>query len=250
MNFLPVPKLLKWPWNLAQAYHCDQKILVTSGCSFTSSTLRLDCASSWPGVVRDRCRFDHVVDWSFPGAGNLYISDSIIKYIETLDDQTKQQIFVIIMWSGLDREEEIVESSQLPFINNFSYQIRLKKQLTKKQQALDSYRHIIRTKQYLETQNIPFAFTFYINLLNPPFLPVRDTTHQFEGFVDSDILNNIRKITWIPKDSKDYLYDFSFYQDYIDQSPDQYHPSYSCVLDWTDTVLLPSMAQHNWITKT
>ena len=73
MAFLPVPKLLKWEYSLSQKYTCPESVLITSGCSFTSSTLQLDTAASWPGFVVDRCRFNYCIDYSFPGAGNEYI---------------------------------------------------------------------------------------------------------------------------------------------------------------------------------
>ena len=159
MNFLPVPKLMQWHWNLSQNYYCDQKVLVTSGCSFTSSTKTLDCASSWPGFVRDRCKFEYAVDWSYPGVGNLYIADSIIGYVDSLNEQEKKDILVIVMWSGIDREEDTIQSFTDPCINGISYQRRQIKQLSKKQQALDSYNCIFKTKQYLDSKNIPYAFT-------------------------------------------------------------------------------------------
>jgi hypothetical protein len=84
MGFLPVPKLLKWNHSLSQKYTCTESVLLTSGCSFTSSTLQLDAAASWPGYVVDRCRFDYCIDYSFPGAGNEYIANSILNYFQPL----------------------------------------------------------------------------------------------------------------------------------------------------------------------
>jgi hypothetical protein len=250
MNLLPVPKIMKWDWNLSQKYSCDRKILVTSGCSFTSSTLILDCASSWPGYMRDRCRFDHAVDWSYPGAGNLYISDSIINYIKSLSKLEKQNLFVAVMWSGIDREENVIKSARQPCINGISYQRKRISQDSKHDQAISSYNYIIKTKQYLENQNIPFAFTFYINLLFPPCLPRRDTTHNFESFLDHTKLQDLKKFTWVPDNPKDYLYDFSFYRNYLDQSTDQYHPTGNCVLDWTDNIWLPALEKRRLICNT
>lgn len=240
---------MAWSPNLSQNYQCDRNVLITSGCSFTSSTLTLDCASSWPGFVRDRCKFDHVVDWSFPGVGNLYIADSIINYVKSLTDNQKKEAFVIVMWTGLDREEDTVVSVKQPCLNNTSYQLRRFNILTKQQQALDSYNHIINTKEYLEKENIPFAFTFYINLLYSPYLPYRDTTHTFESVLDSHQVNNLRQLPWVPTDPKQYLYDFSFYNNYLEKSSDMYHPPGECVLDWTDSVLLPSLAKQKLIIK-
>lgn len=251
MNFLPVPKIMQWDWNLSQKYHCDKKILITSGCSFTASTRVLNCASSWPGYMRDRCKFDYAIDWSYPGAGNRYIADSIIASIESLSEAEKQNIFVAIMWSGIDREEEVVQSKQQPCINDASYQrTSVRERGTSKViQTLLSYERICKTQQYLKSHNIPFAFTFYINLLFAPCLPSRDTTHTFEPFLDSKRLKHLQSLSWLPKNPKNYLYDFSFYNHYIDQSSDFFHPTASCVLDWTDNVWLPALEEKGLIVR-
>lgn len=249
MIFLPVPKILKWDWNLSQQYSSDRSILITSGCSFTASTVDISCASSWPGFMRDRCRFEHVEDWSYPGVGNFYISQSIIEAIESKSDFERSQTFVAVMWSGLDRIEFTSNSDQQPKLESGSYQYKKINSLSKNEQANLSYQYIKSTQLVLEKYNVPYAFTFYMNLLSLPFIPARDNTHQFYNHIDATLLNDLNQLH-ILSSGKDCLYDFSFYKDYIEQSPDHFHPTDKCMLDWTDNIWLPALTKRGLICNT
>ena len=240
---------MNWDWNLSQRYSCKRSILITSGCSFTASTMDLSCASSWPGYMRDRCRFEYVEDWSHPGAGNFYISQSIIEAIESKSDSQRSQCFVAVMWSGIDRIEYSSSINKQPKLASGSYQYQEVNTLTKHQQAELSFDYINSTKEILEKYNVPYAFTFYMNLLAPPFLPARDHTHQFYNYINSDDLENLNRLH-VLNQVQDCLYDFSFYKNYIDSSIDHYHPTDKCTLDWTDNVWLPALAKQGLICST
>jgi hypothetical protein len=112
-----------------------------------------------------------------------------------------------------------------------------------------SYKYIKTTQEILEKYNVPYAFTFYMNLLFPPFIPARDNTHRFYNHVDNTIIDNLNKLHTLSS-GQDCLYDFSFYNDYIEQSTDQYHPIDKCTLDWTDRIWLPALARQGLICNT
>jgi hypothetical protein len=255
MTFLPVPKLLKWEYSLSQKYTCPESVLVTSGCSFTSSTLQLDTATSWPGYVVDRCRFNYCIDYSFPGAGNEYIADSILDYFSTIDDNEVSRYKVIIMWSGIDRQEEkhldgdiFYNSHNYPKINNISYHRIQSKYVDRVKSTQCSVEKIFEVYNYLNSRNISFAFTFYSNLLFPPYIPKRDTTHHFEDYVNSDTLNKLKTISWIPSNPMDYLYEYAFVNDLLNHE-DYFHPLGKCNLEWTDNVLLPDLVKMGLISQ-
>jgi hypothetical protein len=197
MNFLPVPKYLNWQdTRISQHYHCNQTLLITSGCSFTSSTVWLKGAASWPGYTRDRCGFEQAIDMSFPGAGNFFIADSIKYAIEKCcQEQDPEKILVIVMWSGIDRAEytQIAEtfSGNEPMLDNLVYK-RLSEDLITDQvrrdttnQSLACIKNLI---EYLEHKSIAWVFTSYANLLFPPFVPKRDTTHHWQDYLDSNLI--------------------------------------------------------------
>ena len=244
MTHLPVPKLMQWIPSLN-----PQKILVTSGCSFTSSTLQLETAASWPGYVIDRCGFNQGVDYSYPGVGNRYIGDSILHHFSNIPDSDVDQYMAIIMWSGIDRLENKILGEKMPNLNGFSYQQLLTSiPISKKEKidrALASANKIFEVFEYLTRRKISFAFTFYSNLLFPPYIPKRDTTFEFDGFLDKENLKNLRSLPWIPLQPMNFLFEYSFVNNYI--SEDGFHPPAECNLSWTDNILLPCMQKQNLI---
>ena len=254
MNHLPVPKLMKWEHSLDQHYSCPNKTLVTSGCSFTASTLQLDSAASWPGYVLDRCRFDHCIDYSYPGAGNEYIGDSILHFFSQISDNEIDQYMVIIMWSGIDRKEEKAEGDKMPNINGITY--RRKEDWPKlspsdreerSKRAAESASKILEVYEYLCKRKILFVFTLYSNLLFAPYIPKRDTAFEFDGYISKDLLNTLQSLPWIPKEPMNFLYEYAFVNDFLNQG-DQFHPPVECNLKWTDQVLLPNMSNQGLIT--
>ena len=254
MNFLPVPKLLKWNPSIPQHYTTDKKFLIVSGCSFTANTLDANIASTWPGFVLDRCGFDHVRDWSFPGVGNEYIGNSILYQCSRLSKEELDNCMVIVMWSGLNRiSHKEPGSTAMPNINGVKYtRTSFSTETyndidTKFAGARESADKIFEVKEYLESKNIPFVFSFYCNLLFSPYLPKRDSTHEFEGFVDKDTLAQLRSIPWIPNQPMDFMFEYGFKNDLL--GDDLFHPGVKCSERWTDDVLLAGMVKRGLITK-
>lgn len=231
IHLLP-PKHMSWDYSIDQQYHCNQKQLITSGCSFTASTQQLNCAASWPGYVRDRCRFEETVDLSYPGMGNDYIYQSIINYANT-------DSLIIIMWSGIDRQSSSINppkaSSTKDLTNN-----------EKKQRALMSFEMVQELKNELVARQIPHAFTQYINLIHPPFLAWPDTTEVWSKYLDKSQLIKLNDLIDIPTNPKEFLYDYAFFNDHLNGG-DSYHPPAECNLSWTDQVLLPNLAKKGLI---
>jgi len=242
------PKTMQWQHSLDQHYKSSNKILVTSGGSFTASTSQLTCAASWPGFVYDRCRLDCVIDLSYAGVGNEYIADSIITYFQDIPEETYKNYLVIVMWTGIGwAHNKIINGNVNPKIKNVSY---AKKNIipTKTDYVEDaylSYSRIIELYQYLHSNNIAFAFTYYANVLFPPCLPRSDNTTTFLEQLSSKEIKNLQKLNWIPKNTRDYLYDYSIFQNYSNE----YHPSVECNLAWTDNVLLPELEIQGLIAK-
>ena len=251
MNFLPVPKSLKWLYGLEQRYRCPQTVLVTSGCSFTASTLQLETAASWPGYVIDRCRFDRGVDWSYPGAGNEYIGDSILNFFFAIPDDQINQYMAIVMWSGIDRMEDKILGQQMPNLNGVTYRRLQDTGSISKQEKINrattSTNKIFQVFEYLSTRKISFVFTFYSNLLFPPYIPKRDSTFEFDSVINKKDLNQLRSLPWIPLQPLDFLYEYAFINDYLNKG-DGFHPTAECNLSWTDSILLPCMQKQNLIT--
>jgi hypothetical protein len=254
--FLPVPKIFQWEHTLSQTYSCEQSILLTSGCSFTSSTLQTDLAASWPGFVMDRCRFELCVDYSYPGAGNEYIADSIRYHLDRIPKQDIPKYLVVVMWSGTDRQEDKVldiesdpKSMPGPVLGNVCYRRNsLITDRNKAEQTKRSADKIIELHRYLTNIGVKFMFTLYSNILFPPYIPKRDTTYEFDNYVTISTLKDLRNLEWVSTQPMDFLYEYAFVNDFLNDG-DHFHPDYACNLEWTDQILLPGLYKKNLLRK-
>jgi hypothetical protein len=247
------PKILNWPTQIPQHYSCNNfEVLITGGCSFTASTCWLDGPASWPGFVKYRCNIPVCIDLSYPGVGNEYIANSILAEIEDqLVKKDKSKIFVLISWSGLDRKEELsfLNHNHAPKIDDINYsRADIKHQDTKNKyievEVWKSWKNIVLIKNYLENKQIAHAFFSYCNLLDPPFLPKRDSTPNWPNHISDARLNTLRQIPWAIPHS-DSLFEFCFMNDFLGE--DFFHPTLAGIEAWTDTILLPNLQKQGYI---
>jgi len=248
MNHLNPPKLLNWKRQLGNCYECKQPVLITSGCSFTASTQQTESAASWPGFVKDRCNFDYCIDVSYPGAGNLYIKESIEYAVKHLASGLNP--LVLVMWSGLQRDE-IKKSGNVgkPYLNDTTYK-RTKDTDVKKSKAAmleQSVQLIQDLATFLEQKNISYAFTSFINLLHKPYIHCIDPTYRFTEYKDKQTVKQIEKL-FLPIAGEKHLYDWAFINDGL--SEDNFHPTLEANLIWTDQILLPSLEKNGLIKST
>jgi len=247
---MQVPYIPSWKNNpQSQTYRTKKSILVTSGCSFTCSG-RLDtCASTWPGLLKQQCGMAQAFDYSFPGVGNDYIAESILHHFSSMPDQDAEKTLVVVMWSGLNRflkkVSQLDSGNPGPFLKEHFYcrndnpiKISTDNEL-KTLGAQQSADRIFQVADYLTSRNISFAFSFYCNLLYPPYIPKPDLTHEFDNYVDSTTLINLKKLPIIPKKPMDFMFEYGFAHDQL--ANDGFHPNYDCIVRWTNNILLPGL---------
>lgn len=229
-DWIKPPKRIAWDHTLSQSYTCQYPNLLVSGSSFTAIGYNYDNqAASWPGYVYERCRLNQVIDQSYPAVGNRYISDSIIDTINSLTSEDFKRYFVVVMWNSSDiiGTPDVNKKTNLDICNTGT--------------ATETHELIVKTADFLHNHNIPFVFTFYANLIYPPFLPRRDSNINLNKLLSASQIKDIENKNLIPKNQKDFFYDFAFFNDVLDQE-EQYHPNINGRLKWTDNVLLPNLA--------
>jgi hypothetical protein len=254
MNFLSIPKLLQWTPGLSQQYSCPQKILVTSGCSFTSSTLQLDTAASWPGYIVDRCRFGQGIDYSYPGADNEYIGDSILYHFDQVPDSEIKKYMVIIMWTRIATKTGLIVATEKIISNDVFKTMHLgntiyeritdNNNISSQEIATQSVKKMLEVFSYLKRRKISFVFTIYSNIIFPPFSRWSKAFYIADN-VDSLLLTELQSLPWIPLQHRNFLCDYAFENNYL--SEDGFHPTVEGNLFWTDNILLPSMQKQNLI---
>jgi hypothetical protein len=247
---MQVPYIPSWKNDPQSQTHCTEKsILLVSGCSFTASG-RLDtCASTWPGLLKQRCGMLQAFDYSFPGVGNEYIAESILHHVSDINDQDAEKTLVVVMWSGLNRFLKKVPGprpvDQGPFLKEHFYCRNdnpmeiLSDNKLKALGAQQSADKIFQVAKHLISKNISFAFSFYCNLLYPPYIPKPDLSHEFDNYVDSTTLANLKKLPIIPRNPMDFMFEYGFAHDQL--ADDGFHPTHNCIVAWTNNVLLPGL---------
>lgn len=73
--------------------------IIISGCSFT--------CFGWPDAVRAEFYLDNFINLARIGAGNQYISDSLINCLAT-EKYLPEETLVLVMWSGVTRKDLMV----------------------------------------------------------------------------------------------------------------------------------------------
>jgi hypothetical protein len=145
------------------------------------------------------------------------------------------------MWSGLDRQSIKTLSGQQPKLGDVAYETTQEQDCSK--QSADK---IIEVYDYLTNRSIPFVFTFYANVLFPPYFPKRDTTPNFEGTVDSATLSAVQALDWVPTVAEQFLFEYALISGDLDQG-DHFHPTRDGNLAWTDNILLPALCTRGQI---
>ena len=86
------------------------KHIITGGCSFTN------CGKSWPYHI-DQEKYGWVHNVATPGAGQAYITRSVIHQVENILNRNEglpEDITVLVMWSGIDRFEILSTEKETP----------------------------------------------------------------------------------------------------------------------------------------
>ena len=172
--------------------------IITAGCSFTN------CGMSWPYYIENQ----NVYNVGTVGAGNGYISRAAIWQCEELLNQEipSDEIFLVVMWSGIDRTE-FLSTSENPlhedyisgdknrwWLSNYNQNINkedsvwLKSSIpdmdwdnrvvtdlfkqywkyfyTEEESFLKTLEYILRVQNYCKVKNIKYKFCCWQNIFN------------------------------------------------------------------------------------
>jgi len=243
------PKQLKWAKSLEQKYISPRKKCLVSGSSFTVGTNQTNVAASWPGYVYERCALEEVIDLSYPAMNNHYIGESVIDWLQTTSLKEKNDFFAVVMWNGIfNNMGKNIEVNVWPTINEKIYTPDYRSVKNNIFANVNqNFEIICRTGDFLKSNYIPYAFTFYANILFPPLLPTEDGLIKFYKNLSNDNITKIQRYNLIPTLKESYLYDYTFFTDQFDT--DGYHPNINARLSWTDQVLLPELVQLGILTN-
>lgn len=233
--------------------------LLVAGCSFTDNRSQSpDIANNhivtWPYYLRDLCGFKTVIDCSLPGAGNKFIHDAVISELEYNQDISAKNTFVVVMWSGNDRDDFIASNSAVDssiadhyeFPNGSSAIIsrgpqsksncvldlnNIDKIKDTNSKTLENYIHTIGLSAYLENFGYEYIFTqFHQGNLDDDHWDLAttlDKSQLIERY--NTLVNKIQPA----------LGDYALASNQL--SNDNYHPDPQSNLEWTKLFLIPEI---------
>lgn len=230
------------------------KNLITSGCSFTYNN-HAQVPVSWPFYLRDIGGFERVENLAMRGAGNAHISNATQWCLETSDYDPKDTL-VIIMWSGADRDDLIIDASHLlrhdwnfSFTDDVATAISggsrpeahgnithdqlwpyLRTIKSKQSRAIENYLVINNLYHYLISRRFTFLFLEFLD----NNLPSRTRHFNIDPYLPKALQNKLHQM--INREIKNF-YRWSVEQDLLDS--DMFHPNVNAHLRWTREILVP-----------
>lgn len=225
--------------------------LLVSGCSFTWGN------QSWANIVAQEFGIKNLVNLASPAAGNYYISNSVIDYIETCNPDPSNTV-VLVMWSGIGRKDLIIDGELWYLLSDYqlkhkyndapdSYYIfsgglsnawmdhpkvsELFKPLYLASDPFtickESLQNFSRLHDYLALRNYKFKFTSYLNYWSPTIESVSNGDYSLGHFAkDMPAFRCLNFDPWFFVDEqKNSLYEFA--KTNAQLSADNFHPTAS-----------------------
>ena len=227
--------------------------LVVGGCSFSYTNLG-EVPTTWPYYFRDLAGFKDVFSCAMPGAGNNFISQSMVWGLET-KKLSPETTMVVVMWSGHDREDSIFSSDAIDndasYVYNYTDNVchgttgfpsrngdgnthwfgyrDIHKYKSLESRAVENAIWKIQLKRYLDASGYKSIF---VNFLDPT-VPNRTNNFDIVKFLPDTIKETYSSIMDQVQDP----YSFSLKRMLI--SDDDLHPSPDGNLAWTREILIP-----------
>lgn len=242
--------------SLAREINLGFKNLLVSGCSFTHNKSDQHVVT-WPYYLRDLAQFENVFDCSCPGAGNQHIQQSAILELENNQSLTADTTLVVIMWSGYDRDDVIVDPQAM--IKNYSDQYYysadasvgisgglagksnlitglniLSKIKNLPARALDNYVNIVTLYHYLKNRGFRFVFTEF----STPG-KMKDSNFEITNYLDENLKNKFIKMV---REVTPNLGDYTLTSGHL--AEDNYHPGTEGHLEWVRKILIPFITKN------
>lgn len=197
---------------------------------------------TWPIYTRDLLDISTVYDFSCSGAGNFHICNSVIHGLETDKTILPKNTLVVIMWSGFDRDDFLVDkeairkndlsyhydantsgchSGGLLGVSNSLFSIEnIKKIKSWHSRCIENYLYMVSLKNYLENRGFEYYFTNFSSDVK---------AHGFDITAYCDFsLNDLFNIN-------------PFLGDFAGDTVDGSHPTAEWHHRWSEEILIPQI---------
>jgi hypothetical protein len=246
---------------LTQTAACNFKNLVVSGCSFSTVTNN-QVGSSWPQYLQTRLGIENLYPLARFGAGNRQISTSLVWFLENHQLDPRDTL-IVVMFSGNDRSDEIVDVSCLDNpdnwlahyhytpnvvgaisggnavegLGNTKYEYAFKKTInamkTNESRAVENYLHIVNLYNYL--QNNLYQTTVFTKFVDTT-CPNRSLDFDIRSYLPDTLADRLNSIMDTELGN---LYAWCLKHNLLGW--DDFHPAPDGHLSWVDHVLVPHL---------
>lgn len=231
------------------------KNLIVSGCSFTHNVSE-DHLDTWPYYLRDIGGFDEVYDCSLPGAGNSHIANSLQWCLET-DPIDPADSLVIVMWSGVDRDdficpkEHLIPYPEFKFTDTVNSGITggllrtgntktclpdLAQQKTSASRSIENFLLINGMYHYLHAKKYQFLFLDFCK--GSAIVSGRTKHFDITPYLPKNLQQTYKRMFTNITD----LHEWAIRYDL--QATDDFHATHHGHLDWTRKVLFPYLVDN------
>lgn len=248
------------------------KNIITTGCSFSHDYK----FPTWAQHIRNYYNPDNYRNLAFPGAGNFYISDSLVQCLvnESFDPS---ETLILVMWSGLGRKDVLVSKEYYKVLGN-SCKMNVYKRyyafsggrlgiwntpshpdstllkpifegLYKSSDELtmvcDTLSNIVKTKNFLENLGYNYKFMSYVNYWKNSPNTIISRNHDYSvTYTDpaNPLLNNLGN-NWIwENNDQDCIYEFAKTRNILGE--DNFHPTPEAQKLFFEEIINPNIQEY------
>lgn len=245
--------------------HRHIKTLITSGCSFTAGS------NTWPNCLAEQLDCD-LINLGVGGAGNDYISASVIDLLESQDFDPGHTM-IAVMWSGIGRKDFCVSGEYWYWLDDYAYKSHSNSfedtywvhsgglsgwQLHPGSRETfaayykftdplvlckDSLCNMSRLTDYLQNKQYHYRFMSYQNYWRTDSQSSSNGDYTLGWFAqDIPLYQNLDFDRWIfVDDDKNSI--FEFCRDSGLLSDDRFHPTRDGHRAWVEKVMLPKLSE-------
>jgi len=227
------------------------KNLIVNGCSFTQD---FEYMPTWASYINKYINSEFYSNLAQAGAGNKYICDSTITFLEKNEISNKDTL-IIVMWSGIDRKDVHISQDWFEYIkeqynflheqNDGSYYLHsggeinswltnketkkifrnLYKIIDYKSMCIESLLCFKQLESYLKDNGYNFIFTSFFNIWKQPKVLKKKQDLFIDDYCSGMPIYENFDLTnwWFIDEQKNCLGDFAINLNYLED--DNFHPN-------------------------
>ena len=246
--------------------------IVVSGCSFTELN---DDYISWSEHIANHYGVKSYVNLGMGAAGNYYIANSIIDYLEC-NQLDPEKTLVLAMWSGVARKYLRVTQEWWDLLDHQGYAFKAQTHYFSVKHGIDESNYFIfggngvgkndmmksifswsnkvsspkivckesliqflNLKNYLKTQGYPYRFFSYLNYWNSAETTKFDEYSIGLHCARTGIFKNFDFSNWIfVNDKKDCFGEYAIQEQQLDSTN---HPTGQCHQTFAENIVIPNL---------